>query len=192
MQDSGRETLMDFSFLIQRLYGDYDYSMVKTYLSLSKFKKYYLKILKSIKFSIEETITLTDKNHKEELQQTILYYETSINNAEKFDELDQLMITFQSKFIFLLIGLLPNRWESRKIINRRDYWKLNSFRQIQYVQNADQKKNVIFNAIQGKYKSRFGEWSDLLSFYSKECNNEPERLIEWIKKYHPDIYLDLF
>ena len=70
--------------------------------------------------------------------------ETSLKSAKKFDEIDQLMIAFQSNLILLLIGAIPRRWSKEKVINKRDIWKLDGFRQIQYVQNSEQKKLVIF------------------------------------------------
>ena len=187
-----RKTELSFSILIHKLYGGSDYRRIKSYCNLSSTKKYYLKITKSIKFSIEETLTITDNNHKQELLHTIDKYLKNIKSAKNFYFLDQIMITLQSELIFLLIGLIPIRWQSDKVINRRKIWKLDTYRQIQYTQSIEQKKNLIFKAIKGKYKNRFGDWSDFLEIYLHKCNNKPERLIYWIKKNHPDIFIDLF
>ena len=72
-------------------------------------------------------------------------------------------------------------------------WKLDFHRQIQYTQSIEQKKSIIFAAVQGKYNSRFGTWGSFLTkIYSKQCESNPEFLVTWIKANHPDIYLDLF
>ena len=95
--------------------------------------------------------------------------------------------------IFLLIGQLPNRWKSKKVINRKGNWKLDSYRQIQYIQSSEQKKNLIFKAIQNKYKERFKDWNDfVVNVYWKKCNSNPDELINWLKEEHIDIYCDLF
>ena len=193
MTEKYRKTEISFSFLIHQLYGGQDYRIIKSYNDPLSAKKYYLKIIKSIRFSIEETISITDNNHKEELLQTIDRFKTRIKSARTFEQLDQLMITFQSEIIFLLIGFLPNRRRTNKVINSRGNWKLDSYRQIQYIQTNEQKKNLIFKVVQGKYKERFGEWGTFVTkIYSRQCDNKPDKLIEWLRKHHSDIYVDLF
>jgi len=193
IKNNYRKTDYYFSTLIENLYGTKDYKKIKSYNNIVSAKKYFLKIVKSIKFAIEETLTLTDRVHKEELLRTILETESTVKNAKSFDELDQQMIAKQSELIFLLIGFFPRRLGSDKIINKRNQWKLDLYRQIQYTQTIDQKKNLIFKAVQGKYQSRFGNWGDFVTkVYSRQCKSRPETLIQWIKENHPDIYLDLF
>lgn len=193
MSDNYRDTELSLSFLILRLYGTHDYIEIKSSNNLPLAKKYYLKIIKSIKFSIEETITVTDRNHKTELSQIIDTYEKHLKSSKSFNVLDQLMIAFQSELIFLLIGLVPSRGQSKQVINKRDMWKLDGYRKIQYVQTPEQKKNLIFRAVQGKFQKRFGDWGDFVTkIYWRECQNKPENLIEWLKINHIDIYLELF
>jgi len=193
MVDNFRKTDLSLSFLIQNLYGYEDYQLIHDAHSFSDAKKYFLKIIKSIKFTIEETITITDNYHKQELVNTINKFENSIKSSVSFDILDQKMVSFQSELIFLLIGLMPHRWQQQKVINNRSSWKLDDYRQIQYTQNINQKINLIFSAVQGKYKNRFGSWDEFLgNIYYKQCHNNPDELILWFKKNHPDIYCDLF
>lgn len=193
MDDKYRKTEISLSFLIHQLYGEQDYRRIKSYNSPSSAKKYYLKIIMSIRFAVQETITVTDRNHKTELLQTIERYEGYLKKTKSFEELDQLMITFQTELILLLIGLVPNRWRVKRVINKRDLWKLDSYRQIHYTQTIEQKKNLIFKAVQGKYQERFGDWGDFVTkIYWGQCNSKPESLIDWLKLNHVDIYLDLF
>ena len=193
MINNSRKTDFYLSTLIENLYGTKDYKKIKSYNDKTSAKRYFLKIVKSIKFAIEETVTFTDNLHKAELTRTIQELESSITQANSLDELDQRMIAILSELIFLLIGFFPRRLGSEKIINKRNLWNLDLYRQIQYTQSIDQKKNIIFKAVQGKYQSRFGEWSSFLTkIYAKQCKNSPDTLINWIKTNHPDIYLELF
>ena len=193
MKDNDRKTEMSFSYLIACLYGESKgLREIKKYHNLADAKKYFLKIVKGIKFAIEETVTIIDEQHKKELLNTITRSEESIVSSESFDSLDQEMISFQSKLIFLLIGSMP-RWSPKKVMNRRSYWKLNADRQIQYIQNSNHKKNIIFGVVQSKCGDKYGSWGDYLyDIYSKQCHNDPDELILWFKKNHPDIYYDLF
>ncbi|MFC1948596.1 hypothetical protein ACFLW0_00240 [Chloroflexota bacterium] len=193
MKDNDRKTEMSFSYLIACLYGDSKgLRETKKYHNLADAKKYFLKIIKSIGATIEKTITITDNQHKRELLDTIKNSESSIKSSKDFNSLDQKMISFQSELIFLLIGDMPRR-ALRQVPNRSTSWKLNGTRQIQYIQNSDHKKNIIFGAVQGKYKERFGSWGDFLyDVYHLQCHNDPDQLILWFKKNHTDIYYDLF
>ena len=184
---------MSFSYLIACLYGESKgLRETRKYHNLADAKKYFLKIIKSIRFAIEETITITDNHHKRELLDTIKNSENSIKSSRDFDSLDQNMISFQSELILLLIGDMP-RWSQRQGPNRRSSWKLNGSRQIQYIQNSNHKRNVIFGAVQGRYEGRFGSWEDFLyDVYHLQCHNDPDELISWFKKNHTDIYYDLF
>ncbi len=193
MTNNYRKTDFYFSTLVENLFGTKDYKRIKSHNDKTSAKRYYLKIIKSVKFAIEETVTLTDNAHKEELTRTIQDFISSIKEANSLDELDQRMIALQSELIFLLIGFFPRRLGSEKIINKRSLWKLDLYRQIQYTQTTDQKKNIIFKAVQGKYQGRFGNWSDFVTkIYSEQCKSTPQTLIDWVKANHPDIYLDLF
>lgn len=193
MKNNYRKTDMSFSFLIHNLYGGKDYRLIHTSHDFTDAKNFFSKIIKSIKFAVEETITIIDNHHKQELLNTINEFERRIKSSKSFDILDQQMIAFQSELIFLLIGLMPRRWQQEKVINNRNAWKLDDHRQIQYTQNTNQKINCIFGAVQGKYKDKFGSWNEFLhNIYYEKCHHDPDELILWFKKNHPDIYSDLF
>jgi hypothetical protein len=193
MKDNYRKTDISFSFLIHNLYGDEEYRLIHTSHDFNDAKRNFLKIIKSIKFAVEETITITDNCHKQELLSTISKFDELVKSSKHFDSLDQLMISFQAELVFLLIGFMPHQWQQQKVINNRNLWKLDDYRQIQYTQNVDQKKHLIFSAIQGKYKGRFGTWNEFLdNIYYKQCHNDPHELVVWVKKNHPDMYCDLF
>ena len=161
-KNNDRKTEMSFSYLIACLYGESKgLREITKYHNLADAKKYFLKIIKGIRFAIEETITVTDNHHKQELLDTINSSEKSIKLSKDFDGLDQKMISFQSELIFLLIGDMP-RWSQRKVLNRRSSWQLNESRQIQYIQNSNHKKNIIFGAVQSKCGDKYGLWGDFL------------------------------
>jgi hypothetical protein len=193
MEKTSRQTEMSLSILIHNLYGDEDYRLIHTSHDFNDAKRYFLKMIKSIRFAVEETITITDEYHKRELLNIINESEKVIKSSNSFDSLDQEMISFQSELIFLLIGFMPHQRQQQKVINNRSSWKLNDYRQIQYTQNIKQKEHLLRNAIQGKYKDRFGTWNEFKdNIYCKQCHYSPYELVMWIKTNHPDIYCDLF
>jgi len=187
------KTDLFFSLLIKQLYGNKEYLNVKSSITLTTAKKYYIKLIRSIRFAIQETITITDKEHKLELLNTINDLEKCVKSSKSIEQADQLMITFQSQLIFLLIGNLPYHGQEEQVVNKREIWKLDSLRQIQYVQTNEHKKKLIFKAVKGKYRDKFGEWGDFMTdVYWKQCDNNSDKLIEWLKTNHIDIYTELF
>ena len=185
MKDNYRKTDFSFSHLIHNLYGDEDYRLIKSSHDFADARKYFLKIITSLEFAIEETIEIIDNHHKQEMLDTINRFKESIRLSKSFESLDQEMISFQSELIFLLIGFMPHRWQQKKVINYRRIWKLDGYRQIQYIQNSNHKTNIIFGAVQGKYKEKFGSWDEFLhNIYFNQCHNDPDELILWFKKNH--------
>ncbi len=193
MRETSRKTNIEMSFLIQNLYGDRDYRIFKEFQNISLAKKYYSKIVKSLRFVVEENLNYTDKHHFDAVISLLVNYEKRMRSSNGFSTLDQTMIAFQTELIFLLIGSMPRNWKSNRVINRKSKWKLDKYRQITYNQSIIQKKNLIFYVLQNKYKDRFPVFKDFMSnVYRKECQRDPKKLIDWLKKNHPDIYLNIF
>jgi len=187
-----KRTNIIFKNLIMQLYGKNDYYRVKNKLSITKAKKYYIKILETFRISINETIKIVDKNQIVSLNSIIEQGKERIQNAKTFDSIDNTLIEIQTILIFQLIGLVPNRFSQKNVPNRKEFWSLDSHRQIQYVQDNKQKERLIFSLIQSKYSDRF---PDFMTFFDKIymgiCNNNLENLFEWLKENHPEIYHDI-
>ncbi|HQO09813.1 MAG TPA: hypothetical protein PLK90_08730 [Clostridiales bacterium] len=186
--EKDRKTNMAVTLLIQRLYGQKDYSLVKNYKDIPDAKKYYTKILKSLIISISETITVSDKRQINELIELLEYGIKQIKACKSFDDIDQRMIATLAQLSFQLIGNCPDRWSRKNVINRKEYWELNAHRQIQYVQTPEHKSNAIKSIVSRKYSDRFGGWIKFLNFCQYDLKNEPGNLIKYMKENHHDIY----
>ena len=187
-----RKTNLIFSHLVQQLYGQNDYYRIRKQQTLSTVRSYYTKILDTFQISINETILVADKNQMESLNSIIDEGKSRLKTAQTFDFLDNIFLEIQTKLIFQLIGLVPDRWSQKNIANRKEYWRLNSLRQIQYVQNFKQKERLIFSLLQSKYSVRFPVFMDFVGkIYWDECNHDLEKLMNWFKSKHPDIYYEI-
>ncbi|MBP0905165.1 hypothetical protein ACFSKN_17735 [Mariniflexile gromovii] len=188
-----RKTDIAFKFLIQGLYGQNDYYKVKNSQTVAKAKRYYLKILDTFLIAINETIIISDKTHVQLLKSIISEGKKRLSSSKTFESLDNSLICTQTELIFQLIGNNPERNFEKNVPNRKDKWKLNRHRQIQYIQTNEQKLNQIFNLIQSRYSDRFPKFID--DFFNKvyldECQSDFGNLIRWIKISHPDIYLEI-
>lgn len=187
-----RNTNIIFGHLIQQLYGQNDFYRIRKKHSISKLRKYYIKIINTFSISINETISIADKTQFELLNSIISDGINRLRLAKSFDFLDNTFIEIQTKLIFQLIGNVPNRWSQKNVPNRKEFWRLNIHRQIQYVQDPNQKEKLIFSLLQSKYSERFPNFLDFIErIYWTECNYDFNVFLNWIKMNHSDIYQDL-
>lgn len=184
-----RESDSDLSYLFLQIYGVNTYNGFKNSHSLKTAKEYFLKLLKSFGFAIKETIKIVDKEQLNSLDLIIKQGEEKIKTSKSYNDIDQVFIATQTKLIFQLIGHLPKTPNGENIINRKGIWELNGHRQIQYVQNMKNKELAIFGIIQDN--NLFGDWSNFVSFYSSELDNDVEKLIEYMILNYPDKYKKL-
>lgn len=191
MAKNTRSTEVEYSFLFHRLYGKKSYSELKDYHNVLVAKKYYLKLIKSITHSIKETITITDYNQIKSLDVILKIGEKQLKTCKTFSELDQIFISIETKLIFQLIGQIPNNNSKSNVINRKEVWGLNNYRQIQYVQSAKNKEMMIFKIVQENHIETFGNLDNFFLMYYEKCNNNPDCLIEYLKLNHPEIYAEI-
>jgi hypothetical protein len=174
-----------------QLYGQKSYGEIKSFQRIPLAKKYYLKLIKSMYFAITETIEIVDKDQLNRLINILKNGENEIKLRKNFYDIDQSFITTQTKLILQLLGVVPKRSSERNVLNRKENWKLNGLRQIQYVQNLRNKELIIFKIIQEKFMKRFGDWTDFVCLYHEKLENDPHKLVEYLKVEHPDIYNEI-
>jgi hypothetical protein len=189
--DELRKTSMSISLLMLQLYGQKSYTEIKNYQDIALVKKHYLKVLNTLLITIEQTIQVVDKNQINTLREIIEFGKSLITQCKEFSEIDQQMITTLAKVSFQLIGNLPYRTAAKNVDNKKVNWEFNSCRQIQYVQTVEQKANLIKDVVYRKYLNRFGTWFDFLDFYSIELKKNPQKLLDYMKEKHPDIYEEI-
>lgn len=186
-----RRTEMSFSFLMHQLFGQRSYGELKDYHYTAEAKKYYLKLIKSFNHAICETIEIADKNQIKSLTNILQNGERQIKLCKTFSAIDQTFIAMETKFILQLLGQIPNHNREKTVLNRKENWKLNGLRQIQYVQNSKNKELMIFKLIQDNFMVRFGDWSDFVSLYSEKCNSNIDELLDYLRLNQPDIYAEI-
>jgi len=184
--EKSRNTAITFEFLILELYGSVSYNRIKHSHSFKTAKENYLKLIKTFRFAINETIEVSDKLQINQLNLILNNGERHLKECKKFSELDQEFLCTQTRLILQLIGTVPNREQEKQVINQKHNWKLNSLRQIQYIQNKRQKEISVFSVIQ-EYPNPFGNWNNFCIFYNDKCNNDIDILMKYLMKNHPEI-----
>jgi hypothetical protein len=94
-----RKTDFTLSSTIERLYGNREYRKLKSHHNLTKARNTYLRIVKSVRFAIDETMVTTDNSHKEELEYLLNAIDDLLIQATNVDEPDQRMISYYLRFL---------------------------------------------------------------------------------------------
>lgn len=175
--------------LLSRLFG-IDSSIVKNdYKTKNEWKTVLKKIIKELENYIEDNIE-SDELHK------LMFYFTLSSMEESLKE-DNFWIGFiegLTRLTLLLIGDSPNHKRRNSGRKKRDHYKLNLFRSIQYHQNYDQKFRTMF-AVSNlrileikkdpqealmEFRLKYGSKADYKSF------------VKWYKLQYPDDYSKIF
>ncbi len=187
-----RKTPFSFKFLIHQLFGLKDKNRIGKEITVSETKRYYLKILDATQLAINETITIADKNQKEELNQLVINGRESIKNLKSFVDIDHQFIEIQTNIVFQLIGISPHRFFVKNVPVNKKHWILSDHRQIQYVQDEKQKGMLLNSLMQSKYSYLFKDTNEYLNFLMQECIGDYGVLRDWLKKNHPEVYCEIF
>ena len=179
-----RESDFNLSNLFLNIYGRKVFNCFKNKHTPQIAKEHFLKLLKSFRFSINETIKIADKDQLTALYIIIEEGEKELIKSKSFNDIDQAFITTQTKLIFQLIGNIPKTSDAEDRINRKGTWELNGLRQIQYVQNNSNRELLMFKII--KEHNIFSSWGAFVHFYNSTLNNDAEKLFQYLITNHPE------
>lgn len=181
---------MSFEYLMTNLFGKTYHGFIDIPQNLSSWKKETQKIARAINKSIKMNVT-TDLIHYNDILWQCKNVESKLKAAKSINEINIHMIEFQTRVMFLLLGQLPNHWNSR-IVNKDIDWKLDVYRSVTFNQSIEQKVNLILSLKECHGFSDSLKEVDLVNKYFSECKGDQEAFINWFKYAHTDIYLKLF
>lgn len=176
---------MSFEYLMSSLFGQQFYHGYVGYLRLKRWKKDLIKILKTVRKTIEINID-TDEFHKNELCSKCDLGIRKLKESKYKDQLDVNMVESLTRIVFMLIGDMPENSRKKSTANPK-CWKLDQARKITYVQTLHQRVWLIMHRarIRGEKNPDYDElWEKHF-----EYRGDKRRFIEWYKEAYPDKYL---
>lgn len=112
---------------------------IKHSTDLKVWKKYSERILSAIECSAKATVEIADDEWFDELASIIKHGKGRIKSAKDTEQLFAALSASLAEISFLQLGWIPNHIRSEQVTLRHSgNWKLNPFRNVQYVQNAEQ------------------------------------------------------
>lgn len=183
---------LSFEHTMSCLFGEKNYHGHVGWVKKSEWKKDLLKIIKYIKKTIKINIE-SDRYHENKLR-NLLNLEERIKKHKEINDTNIEIIEIFTIVIFELIGHSPEHlhW---KHPYRDNFWKLDGFRKIIYLQSDLQKANLIIYIVDviKKYKITIPtKYYSLSELYLSKFKSNPVMFLDWFKSEYPEFYCKIF
>lgn len=125
--------------LFESLFGRNAWLDIKHSTDLRRWKKYSLRVLSALEVSAKATVQVADKEWFEQFIFTIEHGKRRVNSSNDFEQLFASLAGSLGEISFLQLGMMPMRSTQESItLRHQSNWKLDRYRSVQYVQNAEQ------------------------------------------------------
>ena len=125
--------------LFENLFGRNAWSEIKHSTELNKWKKYSIRILTALEVSAKATIQVADEKWFREFTSTIEHGKSRVKLSTDFEQLFANLAASLGEISFLQLGMIPMRLTQESVtLRHQSNWKLDRYRSVQYVQNAEQ------------------------------------------------------
>ncbi|MHA1381465.1 MAG: hypothetical protein ACTSRG_24115 [Candidatus Helarchaeota archaeon] len=193
LKDNYIKISLSFEHMMSYLFGEKNYHGHVGWIKKSEWKKDLLKIIKYIKKTMKINIA-SDQYHKNKLSNLLNGLEERIKRNKKINDINVEMIEIFTIFIFELIGHFPDHLQCEQPY-RDNFWKLDGFRKINYLQTDLQKANLIIYIVDvlKKYKITIPtKYYSLGELYSFKFKSNPVIFLNWFRSEYPEFYCEIF
>ena len=135
---------------IEQLLGSDAWYELKETTSFIPWRKNILKLLKVIRISIEESVEIRDQAWIEAVNENLARGEEGARTSKNIDELLSCFTATLLRQVFLQIGALPERTGQPGVSLKKENWRLNGQRSVQYVQSRTQIESMLWNEQQNR------------------------------------------
>ncbi|MEI4195915.1 hypothetical protein [Roseovarius sp. E0-M6] len=129
--------------MFERIWGKDTYLDLKHCSDLKVWKRYCERTLRATEIAASDTVQVADEDWHRELCEIIQHGIGRIESAKAFDELFQCFAATYAEISFHQLGFVPSVYPATRSQLRKGNWRLDAFRSVQYVQNAEQKESLI-------------------------------------------------
>jgi hypothetical protein len=179
------------TLLFNQIYGEDEYYSFKENSLLSDYKKQFIKLIKTIQNAFISSCFQTSTIHITEIKKLV---EEEINNITRSKDVETIyknLVIFYPKLLFLIIGEIPQNSQVKKKLSNKSNWTLNKYRQISYIQNDEQKYNLLIKILENNYFDDLESLVELRKKFSKD-NKQFKSFTEWFKNNFPIHYIKIF
>jgi hypothetical protein len=181
---------LGFENLMASIYGWYGHNGAAAHKPVRLWKRELIQLFKTVRTAIEKNVTGDDR-HKEYMMKRCDNAIDAIRHAKCKDEVTSFAAQFAFEINFLLLGRMPNNWQTRKAHHLR-FTDLSNYRTLNYVRTDYQKAmQIIEHAFESHGADKEPSFEILIRKYNHDFSRDPHKFLSWIKAEHKALY-DLF
>lgn len=129
--------------VFEQLLGKNTYDRLKETANLRDWKSETAKLLKAIEIAIMETVRIADQTWYDEVRDILELGRKEVAASKSVTALFSYLSAALTRLVFTQIGLLPSGGYRQRVVPLQPrHWKLDAIRSVQYVQNANQRRNA--------------------------------------------------
>ncbi|MET3838123.1 hypothetical protein [Bradyrhizobium sp. OAE829] len=129
--------------VIEELFGNDEFMKVKMSASMAEWRKQCCRILDAVALSVKSTVHIADDEWFDEVAKLVSDGKTRVEESDTIDEMFARFSAIMTRIVFTQIGNMPSRYRAQKKVTLTpDWWTLDPYRTVQYVQNPRQRANL--------------------------------------------------
>jgi hypothetical protein len=136
---------------IEQLLGQQAWLDLKETTSVDTWRSYIEKVIEAVEVSIDQTVEVRDEAWLADVLSNLAYGREAVGNATDVDTILSAFTATLLRQVFLQIGFWPDRQNSLKVTLAPSNWRLNQFRNVQYVQTPKQVEALFWTLQQKKF-----------------------------------------
>jgi hypothetical protein len=124
---------------LEEILGGNTYRKLKETGTLKDWRVECTRLLDALGLAAQTTVLVADDDWRAEMKQQIDHGRSLLAASDVIDELLACLCATLIRISFLQLGFAPSRRRINRVPLRKDFWKLDAFRSVQYVQTDTQR-----------------------------------------------------
>jgi hypothetical protein len=125
---------------MEALFGHPMYIELKETTDLAVWRKAMKKLLDAIEASIKHSVKVADPDWHQAIETVLIHGRDRVKAARTAPDLFAGLTATLTEIVFTQIGFMPTRSLRDEMVPlKKEFWEMNNFRTVQYVQTAEQK-----------------------------------------------------
>jgi hypothetical protein len=122
-------------------FGNPMYLDLKETTDLAVWRKAMKKLLDAVGISVKHSVKVADPAWFEAIEEVLDQGSAHVNAARTAADLFAGLTATLTEIVFTQLGFMPTRSRRSEMVSlKKEYWEMNNFRSVQYVQSPEQKK----------------------------------------------------
>jgi hypothetical protein len=124
---------------MEALFGQPMYMELKETTDLAVWRKTMKKLLDAVEVSVRHSVKIADPDWHQTIKRVLNHGRERVKGARTAADLFAGLTATLTEIVFTQIGFMPTRSQRSEMVPlKKEYWEMNNFRTVQYVQTPEQ------------------------------------------------------